>query len=88
MKFKKVPNVFMFSKYVREDGKYTITAEDRKNKRGTYATVFVVEDVSGNEIDILPRLKEAKEKYAGKQKTEKGDQNNGKQNNQNAGQLH
>ena len=66
MKFKKAQNVFMFSKYVREDGKYTITAEDRKNKRGTYVTVFVIEDEAGNEIDILPRLKEAKEKYAGK----------------------
>ena len=64
MKFKKVPNIFMFSKYVREDGKYTITAEDRKNNRGTYISVFVVTDENGIEIDVLPRLKKAKEKYA------------------------
>ena len=63
MNFNKVKNVYMFSKYVREDGKYTITSEDRRIN-GTYKSVFVVRDESGNEIDILKRLKEAKEKYS------------------------
>lgn len=63
MKFKKVPNVYMFSKYVREDGKYTIESEDIKIN-GKYKPVFTVSDDQGNVIEHCKRLKEAKEKYA------------------------
>ena len=63
MKFKKVPNVFMFSKYVREDGKYTIESEDRRIN-GTLKSVFVVTDSNGKEIEVMKRLKDAKEKYS------------------------
>lgn len=63
MKFNKVQNSFMFSKFVREDGKYTITSEDRKIN-GKFKSVFVVTNADGDEIDVLPKLKEAKEKYA------------------------
>lgn len=63
MKFKKVKNVAFFSKYVREDGKYTITSVDRKIN-GTYKNVFEVTNELGEVIDTLPRLKDAKAKYA------------------------
>lgn len=63
MKFKKDKNVYMFSKYVREDGKYTITSTDRKIN-GTWKSVFVVSDEEEQEIDCLARLKDAKEKYS------------------------
>lgn len=63
MKFKKAQNVFAFSKYVREDGKYTIESVDRKIN-GTFKNVFEVTDENGNVIDTLKRLKDAKEKYA------------------------
>lgn len=63
MKFKKVKNAYMFSKYVREDGKYTITAKDRRIN-GTLKSVFVVTDANGAEIDVMARLKDAKEKYS------------------------
>lgn len=63
MIFKKVKNVFMFSKFVREDGKYTIESKDRK-VNGTYKPVFVVTDENGVEVDVMKRLKDAKEKYA------------------------
>lgn len=63
MKFKKVQNVAFFSKYVREDGKYTIVSKDRKIN-GTFKSVFVVYDEHENEIDVLKRLKDAKEKYS------------------------
>ena len=59
MKFKKVPYIPFFSKYVREDGEYIIIAEDRNAK-----TVFVVYDRAENEIDVFKKLKEAKEHYA------------------------
>lgn len=62
MKFNKVKNVYMFSKYVREDGKYTIESVDRKIN-GTWKNVFVVTNENGEEIEILKRLKDAKEKY-------------------------
>ena len=62
MKFKKQPNVAFFSKYVREDGKYTIESADRRIN-GTLKNVFEVSDESGNVIDTLPRLKDAKAKY-------------------------
>lgn len=64
MKFKKVPHAFMFSKYVREDGKYTITSVDREIN-GHWKNVFEVTDETGAVIDTLPRLKIAKEKYQG-----------------------
>ena len=64
MKFKKVSNVYLFSKYIREDGKYMIIATDRENNRGTLRTVFVVYDENGNEIDEVAKLKDAKEKYS------------------------
>lgn len=63
MKFKKVPNVYMFSKYIREDGKYIIESEDIKIN-GKYKAVFTVRDNEGNVIEYCKRLKEAKEKYA------------------------
>lgn len=63
MKFKKVPNIAFFSKYVREDGEYTITSEDRKIN-GVWKNVFEVTDKRGNVIEVLARLKDAKAKYA------------------------
>lgn len=63
MKFNKVKNVFMFSKYIREDGKYTITSMDRRIN-GALKSVFVVTDENNNEIEVLMKLKEAKEKYS------------------------
>lgn len=62
MKFKKQKNIAFFSRYTREDGKYTITSVDRKIN-GTWKNVFEVSDESGNLIDTLPRLKDAKAKY-------------------------
>lgn len=62
MKFKKQANVAFFSKYVREDGKFTITSVDRRGR--TLKNVFEVTDEAGTVIDTLPRLKDAKEKYA------------------------
>ena len=62
MKFKKQANVAFFSKYVREDGKFTITSVDRR-VNGTLQNVFEVTDEAGTVIDTLPRLKDAKEKY-------------------------
>nr|DAF35924.1 MAG TPA: hypothetical protein [Caudoviricetes sp.] len=63
MKFKKQANVAFFSKYVREDGKFTITSVDRRIN-GTWKNVFTVTDEAGSVIDTLPRLKDAKAKYA------------------------
>lgn len=63
MKFKKDKNVYMFSRYVREDGKYTITSTDRKIN-GTWKNIFVIADEEGKEIDCMSRLKDAKEKYS------------------------
>lgn len=63
MKFKKQTNVMFFSKYVREDGKFTITSVDRF-VNGRLKNVFEVTDEAGNLIDTLPRLKDAKQKYA------------------------
>lgn len=62
MKFKKVPNVYLFSKYIREDGKYTIESVDVKINN-SYKNVFIVTDENGNEVEIMKRLKDAKEKY-------------------------
>ena len=62
MKFNKVKNAFMFSKYVREDGKYTITSMDRRIN-GTLKSVFIVTDENGSEVEVMMKLKEAKEKY-------------------------
>ena len=63
MKFNKVKNVFMFSKYIREDGKYSITSIDRRIN-GKLKSVFVVTDENNNEVEVLMKLKEAKEKYS------------------------
>lgn len=63
MKFNKVKNIAFFSKYVREDGKFTITSVDR-NINGSYKNVFEVTDENGKLIDTLPRLKDAKALYA------------------------
>ena len=62
MKFKKVKNVYMFSKYIREDGKFTIASVDRKIN-GTYKNVFEVSNENDEVIDTLFRLKDAKAKY-------------------------
>lgn len=61
MKWNKVKNTFMFSKFTREDGKYTIQSEDRKNK-----AVFVVYDEDNKEIEVFTKLKDAKETYLNK----------------------
>ena len=63
MKFKKQANVAFFSKYVREDGKFTITSVDRR-VNGTLKIVFDLTVEAGSVIDTLPRLKDAKAKYA------------------------
>ena len=59
MKFKKVEYIPFFSRYVREDGEITITTASERNK-----AVYIVTDRNGNEIDRLPKMKEAKEKYS------------------------
>lgn len=64
MKFKKQANIAFFSKYVREDGEITITSVDRRIN-GTWKNVFEVTNAAGEVIDTLPRLKDAKTKYAG-----------------------
>jgi len=64
MKFNKVKNSYMFSKFVREDGKFTITSTCRRNENGTLKNVFVVTDENDNEIDVLTKLKDAKAKYS------------------------
>ena len=63
MKFKKQKNVAFFSKYVREDGKFTITSVDRRIN-GTWKNVFEVTDEAGTVIETLPRLKDAEAIYA------------------------
>ena len=63
MKFKKVPNSYLFSKYIREDGAYIIESEDIKIN-GHWKNVFTVKDRDGNLIDTLSRLKDAKAKYS------------------------
>ena len=63
MKFKKQATVAFFSKYVREDGKFTITRVVRR-VIGSLNNVFEVTDEAGSVIDTLPRLKDAKAKYA------------------------
>ena len=55
MKFKKQANVAFFSKYVREDGKFTITSVDRR-VNGTLKNVFEVTDEAGTVIDKFPRI--------------------------------
>lgn len=69
MKFKKQPNVAFFSRYVREDGKITITSVDRQIN-GTWTNVFEVTDENGAVIDVLPHLKDAKAKYESWQRSE------------------
>jgi len=59
MTFKKVPYIPFYSRYVREDGKITITTATRNGK-----AAYVVTDENGNEIDCLPKMKDAKAKYA------------------------
>lgn len=62
MKFKKVKNIYLFSKYTREDGEYTIESISRKIN-GHWKGIFVVTDRDGNEIDAFERLRDAKEAY-------------------------
>lgn len=63
VKFKKAKNIYLFSKYIREDGKITITSCNRRIN-GTLKVVFEVTDENGNIVDTLLRLKDAKAKYA------------------------
>lgn len=59
MKFKKVPYIPFYSKYVREDGKITITTATINNK-----AAYVVEDENGNTLEIMKLMRDAKAKYA------------------------
>lgn len=59
MKFKKVEYIPFFSKYIREDGKITITSNPHSRK-----PEYIVTDESGNEIERLSKMKDAKEKYS------------------------
>ena len=54
MKFKKQSNVAFFSKYTREDGKFTIESVDRRIN-GTFKNVFEVTD-EGRESEIRKRM--------------------------------
>lgn len=63
MKFKKMPNVYLFSKYVREDGEYFIESVDGYVD-GKLKSWFEVTDKNGNVVEKMKRLKDAKEKYA------------------------
>ena len=58
MKFKKQSNVAFFSKYTREDGKFTIESVDRRIN-GTLKNVFEVTDETGNVIDTRSCVKDA-----------------------------
>ena len=62
MKFKKVPNVYLFSKFVREDGEFTIES-DTIYVNGKYKDCFTVTDREGNIVERMQRLKDAKAKY-------------------------
>ena len=64
MKLKKQANVAFFSKLCPEDGKFTITSVDRR-VNGALKNVFEVTVETGNVIDTLPRLKDAKSKIRG-----------------------
>jgi len=65
MKWNKVKNTFMFSKYVRSDNKYSIIAEDR-TINNSLKCVFVVYDSNGQELEVFKKLKDAKETYLSK----------------------
>ena len=75
MKFKKQSNVAFFSKYTREDGKFTIESVDRRIN-GTFKNVFEVTDETGKVIDTLPRLKdvesEIRKRMTGTKKARRG----------------
>lgn len=59
MKFKKVKYIPFYSRYVREDDKYTITTATINNK-----AAYIVTDENGNEIEIMQKMKDAKLKYS------------------------
>ena len=59
MKFKKVEYIPFYSRYVREDGKYTITTATINNK-----AAYIVTDENGNKIEIMQKMKDAKLKYS------------------------
>lgn len=61
MKFKRKSDVMAYPDYVREDGKIVIRPEMEQHRM---RDLFHVYDECGTEIDVLPRLKQAKEKYA------------------------
>jgi hypothetical protein len=62
MKFIKVPNTYCFSKYIREDGEYTVTTKTRNNK-----AAYVVTNRNGEEIAVFAKMKDAKAAYADKE---------------------
>ena len=59
MKFKKVEYIPFYSRYVREDGKYTITTATINNK-----AAYIVTDENDNKIEIMQKMKDAKLKYS------------------------
>ena len=52
MKFKKQANVAFFSKYVREDGKFTITSVDRR-VNGTLKNAYPIVMTQGKEFIVV-----------------------------------
>lgn len=59
MKWYKVKNTYCFSKYIREDGKYTVTTKTRNNK-----AAYVVTNESGEEVAVFAKMKDAKQAFS------------------------
>lgn len=62
MKWIKEKNTYCFSKYVRDDGKYTVTTKTRNNK-----AAYVVTNATGEEVAVFARMKDAKEAFSDKE---------------------
>ena len=63
MKFIKKKDSYLFPIYEREDNKFSIESSNRFFGK-TLKQVYIVLDSSGNEIDVMFKLRDAKEKYS------------------------
>ena len=63
MKFIKKKDSYLFPIYEREDNKFSIKSSNRFFGK-TLKQVYIVLDSSGNEIDVMLKLREAQEKYS------------------------
>ena len=53
-----MPNTYLFSKYTREDGKYTVETASAGSK-----PVYLVKDADGNLVETFKTMKAAKAAY-------------------------